>query len=196
MERDLAILIEAEGGVVGCRIYGWKGVWITLGRFQSPDDALVDPSECNWIVRPSGGGAVLHGHDVTVGLAVPMRRSIRGTYRIVTRPLIEALNTAGVSAILAEDIQASQFRTTGPDCFAAISANDVIDPSNHRKVCGCALRRTGRAVLLQASIPIRNPLERPDRLIKAAVAPHLNALDYRTFISTLRINMERFSSSW
>src|SRR4051812_23191761 len=114
MERDIRLLDSAENGVAGCRIYTWDGPWVSLGRFQSPDRDLVDPERSNWVMRPTGGKAVLHGHDVTVGLAVPLRlldltgqRSLKAVYRLVIGPLVEGLRACGIPARLAEETQFS-----------------------------------------------------------------------------------------
>src|SRR5690242_12058496 len=98
MGRDIELLELAEKGQLGCRVYSWDGVWVSLGRFQRPEEALIDPESTKWVTRPTGGRAVLHGHDVTVGLAVPLSilglqgtRSLKAVYRAVTEPLIGAM---------------------------------------------------------------------------------------------------------
>ena len=102
MQRDLALL---NAGEAAFRVYTWEGVWVTLGRNQKPEDVLVDPENTKWIKRPTGGAAVLHGHDVTVGLVLPLKvGSVDSTYRTATEPLIKALNKLGIPAILAADL--------------------------------------------------------------------------------------------
>lgn len=196
MARDLGLLAAAEEGRVGARIYTWNSVWVTLGRFQDPEEALVDPKKVPWIQRPTGGAAVLHGHDITVGLAFPLQSSVRGSYRIATRPLIEALEGAGIPATLAETLDA-RARTpsapTKPDCFAEVSANDLIDPATREKVCGCALRRTRKAVLLQASIPVGLPLAEPRTVIIGGNVGTYRPLNAERFAACLRESVERFA---
>lgn len=167
MRRDSELLARAEAGSLGIRVYGWAGVWVSVGRFQSPERDLIAPGRIKWVLRPTGGKAVLHGHDVTVGLAVPLKllqldgRSIKSVYRVVVAPIVDALHACGVSATLADH---TRFANTGPrtaDCFAFSSSNDVVDPITGRKLCGCALRLTQTAVLVQASIPKGPPLVDP-----------------------------------
>lgn len=177
MARDSRLLERAEDGEPGCRVYGWTGPWVSLGRFQNPERDLVDPEHTNWVIRPTGGKAVLHGHDVTVGLAVPLSmldvtgRQLKPVYRAVVLPIVEAMRACGVAAILGEK------RVAGPsiaaarqtaDCFAIASANDVVDEMTGLKVCGCALRLTDSAVLVQASLPNGRPLVRPEETIRNA----------------------------
>lgn len=167
MSRDSELLAQAEtDGMVHARVYGWTEPWVTLGRFQEPAKDLLPECQVPWVCRPTGGRGVLHGHDITIGLAGPIdedSRSVRTAYRRYAAFLIEALRSCGVEAGLGEALRG--FRATGTrlhgDCFAHVAANDVIDLQTGRKVCGCALRLTAKAVLVQASIPIGPPLVDP-----------------------------------
>lgn len=166
MARDGALLAQRK---LAARVYTWDGPWVSLGISQTPQEALCNPEQTKWVQRPTGGGAVLHGHDVTVGLVMPLEGSVRHAYRAATAPLVEALNAIGVPAILAEDLQYERLRAKLPDCFASVSRNDIVDPVTLKKVCGCALRRTKHAVLVQASIPAGEPLVDPDSVIVGGV---------------------------
>jgi len=172
MRRDTELLSLAEKGDPACRVYAWDGPWVSLGRFQSPEKDLVDPHGTRWVIRPTGGKAVLHGHDVTVGFAVPLsylvnidHRSIRNIYRELIRPVVTALRACGVKAALAEDTRYSNKGNRTADCFAFASPNDIVDEATGLKVCGCALRLTQKAVLLQASVPNGKPLVEPVEVI-------------------------------
>lgn len=181
MARDAALLEHADISGIHARVYSWDGPWVSLGRFQHPVRALIDPDTTNWVMRPTGGKAVLHGHDVTVGLAANLHdlgiadqeaRRVSTVYRAVVGPLVEALCAAGLSSTLAEGT--AHVRNAGhtADCFAHVSPNDVVDPETGEKVCGCALRVTERAVLLQASVPVGKPLVDPARVF---ATPHVPA---------------------
>jgi lipoate-protein ligase A len=163
MARDVVLLQRAEQGQPAARVYSWSEPWVTLGCFQSPDRDLLPGSTVPYVMRPTGGKAVLHGHDLTVGLAIPLStlnlnpRDIKAIYRAVVTPIARALQQSGLPAELGEN---TRFHSKGPrtaDCFAFVSANDVVDQRTGRKVCGCALKVTEQAVLLQASIPSREP---------------------------------------
>lgn len=178
MARDLALLDHLP---LAARVYTWDDVWVTLGHSQVPEKTLVDPGKVKWVMRTTGGGAVLHGHDVTVGLAMELGGSVRHAYRSVTEPVIRALNEVGVPAVLAEDLRLERGGLHLADCFASISRNDIVDPKTMRKVCGCALRRTRNAVLLQASIPAGDPLVVPSDVIVGGVptvGPHIDPATY------------------
>ncbi|MEA2553504.1 MAG: lipoyl(octanoyl) transferase [Fimbriimonadaceae bacterium] len=177
MRLDEDLLKSAELGVAGCRVYSWTEPWITLGKFQSPEKDLMPGSDVPWVLRPTGGKAVLHGHDITVGFAMPLAgssRSLRAVYRAMADPLICALRECGLPAALGEN---TRFSGRGPrvaDCFAYLSANDIVDERTGQKVCGCALKVTRTAALVQASIPAGRPLVDPATVIvggKALVGP-------------------------
>ncbi|HEY0867991.1 MAG TPA: hypothetical protein VGE01_11455, partial [Fimbriimonas sp.] len=152
---------------------------------QKPESTLLRPDETLWVMRPTGGGAVLHGHDVTVGMAMPLTGSVRHAYRAVARPLIRALNAVGVPAVLAEDTRVEHGGLHLPDCFASISRNDIVDPASRLKRCGCALRRTRDAVLVQASIPAGEPLLDAAEVIAGGVPVRGPAIDPRAFRDAL-----------
>ncbi|MBX7135916.1 MAG: hypothetical protein K1X67_24875 [Fimbriimonadaceae bacterium] len=238
MARDLALLehAEADGGI-WARVYGWTGPWVTLGRFQSRERDLLPECPVLSVVRPTGGRGVLHGHDITVGLAGPLvvgahggRGSLRETYRLYVQFLINALRACDVPAVLGESYRGAavppaltetpqeaeplassanlnfssvtsaargafpqEFSQRGrdgratdegkrsADCFAHVAANDVVDERTGVKVCGCALRMTDRAVLLQASIPIGPPMIDPARVFREPSPSTFVALDPGAF---------------
>ncbi len=192
MQRDLDLLLAAEKGIAGCRVYSWEVPCVSVGRFQSIDRGLIDPNAISWVRRPSGGKAVLHGWDVTVGLAVPLAelpvstpRHLEPIYRSTVRPIVAALRACGVDAILAAD---SPYRGSGVhsgDCFAYASPNDVVEATTGAKLCGCALRLTQTAVLVQASIPAANPEIDPESVIVGAKATPVAPWESSSFADAL-----------
>ena len=181
MAADAHLLEAAEGGEMGCRVYSWDGPWISLGKQQLAERDLLDPNLVPWVMRPTGGKAVLHGHDVTVGLALPLAvlaedgeslsRSVRKVYRRIAAPLVAALNDCGICAALGEDTPFARRGVRSADCFAHVSANDIVDARTGLKVCGCALRLTATAVLVQASIPNGRPLVDPQEVFAIPQSP-------------------------
>lgn len=161
MARDAAFLEMDEPRV---RVYEWDRPWVSLGRFQVPEMTMKPGCGVDWVMRPTGGKAVLHGHDLTVGMGVPLaligesEREVKAIYRKVIPVLVGALNAVGIPAALAEETPFVRGAGKVADCFAHVSANDVVDPSLGTKVCGCALRVTSTMVLVQASVPVRIPV--------------------------------------
>ena len=175
MATDAANLdrVQAEG-CIG-RVYQWNGLWVSLGRFQTPDAALLTPEHTNWVMRPSGGKAVIHGSDLTASIAVGLGRlqleprAVRSIYRRMIAPIVSALRASGVRAALAETTVFSGRGQTSADCFAFNSPNDIVDETTGRKLCGCALHVIDRAALLQASIPIGPALANPSDVVVGGV---------------------------
>lgn len=171
MRRDAELLAAAErDGRIGLRVYSWDGPWVSLGRSQTAETALRAGCPVPWCARPTGGKAVLHGHDITIGFAMPMEAladsdgrvpRFRDVYRALARPIIAAMTAAGVPVLLAEDRAGGVGKSQSHDCFAAASANDIVCRAMGIKRCGVALRLTRKAVLLQASIPAAAPLVDP-----------------------------------
>lgn len=185
MSEDARLLWHADEGRAGWRVYGWDGPWVSLGCYQDASKDLLDPELVPWVMRPTGGKAVLHGHDLTVGLALPLSllsevsrieveklaRSLRTVYRFAIAPIVEVLRECGQPAVLGETYSTNEKRQTKnengmrlSDCFAVTSPNDIVHEQTGMKVCGCALKLTQKAVLVQASIPAGPPLVDPHRV--------------------------------
>lgn len=210
MARDQFLLDEAEAGRPGVRLYTWEGPWVSLGRSQDPTRHLAPECPAPWVKRPTGGLAVLHGHDLTVGLALPLaligvgerRRHVRETYRALATPLAEALGVCGVPAQLAESLpHVGEVPTEGSlwggstDCFAHLSPNDIADPSTRLKVCGCAMRIAPRAALVQASIPVGLPLVDPHSVFGVPAASHFVRLEVEAFRAALERSLARIGAA-
>ncbi|MCU0317038.1 MAG: hypothetical protein MUC92_10645 [Fimbriimonadaceae bacterium] len=167
MAIDCSLLIKAEEGMICARVYEWEGPWVSLGKFQRPEKVLLPDAPVQAAARPTGGKAVLHGHDLTIGMALPLlvlhedQRSLVAIYRKVCGPITKALTNAGIPACLADKTPFVRSSGKTADCFAHVSPNDIVDPLSGRKVCGCALQVSAKAVLIQASIPIGEPLVDP-----------------------------------
>lgn len=170
MLRDSAILKIAENGIPSARIYEWEGKWVSLGRFQKESDSQSQFPGLPTVKRPTGGKAVLHDNDLTISIAVPLQqlgcgsRDIKTAYRSLILPIVAALNAVAIPAELAENTKFVKSAGKQFDCFKHISPNDVVDPLTGRKVMGCALQMTEKAVLAQCSIIA--PQEKKERLRK------------------------------
>jgi lipoate-protein ligase A len=200
MGRDAALLIQAESGEPAGRVYGWTGNWVTLGRFQKQEKVLLENAPVDWVQRPTGGKAVLHGHDVTFGLAVPLKslglsdrdcRSVGAVYRRLIRPIVLAMQDAGGDAELAENTPFVRSAGHTADCFAHIAPNDVVNPQTGQKVCGCALKLTQQAVLIQASIPAARPLVDPARVFRNPHSAAWITVDAERFAESLELQLSK-----
>lgn len=178
MARDLELLLHVSQNEITGRIYSWDAPWVTLGHYQVAERALIPGCTVPSIVRPTGGKAVLHGHDLTIGLAASFsalnvgQRELKAAYRKLIIPVVSAMTECGIPAELGENTQFVRSAGKVADCFAHVSPNDVVDPLSGSKVCGCSLKLTDKAILMQASIPVSTPLVDPS-LVFEEPAPQL-----------------------
>ena len=167
------------------RIYTWDSAWVSLGKFQRPETALKTGCAVPRVMRPTGGRAVLHGHDLTIAFFVPTRmlnalgfdqRSVKQIYRWAMNPLVLALRDAGIEANLGDSQRSQNHKSNQSDCFLAISGSDVFDQASGKKVCGSALAVTDAGALIQASIPISKPLVDPSTVFDFPAPPSFVAV--------------------
>lgn len=166
MDFDLNRALALARGQAGpmLRMYGWKPFAVSLGAHQRERD--VDREACAYhgyevVRRPTGGRAVLHAHELTYSLAVPLttmyepKRSIHDIYRDVHILLLKALQTLGTRGL---EFQKSQtdFRVlyrsgqvTMP-CFASSARYELMFEG--RKIVGSAQKLVGEVVLQHGSI--------------------------------------------
>ncbi len=175
----------------GARVYTWDGPWVTLGAFQTASAALLPTCPVRWSPRPTGGRAVLHGHDVTLGLCLPLSAplSVRRVYPVVVGLVVAALRGCGADAHLGRAfVREGKPSSRSADCFGAVSPNDIVD-SLGRKVCGCALKLSESAVLVQASIPVHEPLVDPAQIYEHPAPVHTLDLDAVAFAESLECEL-------
>jgi lipoate-protein ligase A len=73
MAADEAALEWAVRGIASLRFYGWAAPTLSLGYFQ-PHDAVADLpllSALAVVRRSTGGGAIVHHHELTYSLGLP-----------------------------------------------------------------------------------------------------------------------------
>ena len=149
------------------RFYGWSRPTVSLGAFQRLDDArrIADIAMADLVRRPSGGGAIVHGSDLTYALAVPKTHALGGTaqllYTAAHTTLAAVLQTYGVDARLFGD------RPTDADffCFSRRAGGDLVATPPGReasaddpKIMGSAQRRLAGSVVQHGSLLLRpNP---------------------------------------
>lgn len=181
MALDEALLLQAaEGGAPTLRFYEWDQPTLSLGYFQRyADRALHQPSvRCPLVRRTTGGGAILHDHELTYSCAMPsghrLARRAADLYYAIHESIVSALAQMGLVAYLQScdqdvvDLRANGSTggcgttETAPDsrfvsvarepflCFQRRTAGDVI--FNNQKIAGSAQRRRRGAVLQHGSI--------------------------------------------
>lgn len=168
----------ARGGPV-VRLYGWTTTTVSLGAFQPIAAARAEPAiaDAPLVRRPSGGGAIVHGSDLTYAAAVPKSHPLgdrpQAFYAAFHAALVEVLAAQGVPARMCAAGEPAA--RGGPDslfCFDRRAEGDVVVPvagSADAKVLGSAQRRLAAAVVQHGSLLLR----RADRVGAAARHPGL-----------------------
>src|SRR5665213_440644 len=157
MARDLALLDRCIAGAGSClRIYAWARPTLSLGYFQREEDVVEAGATARLGVdvvrRFTGGGAILHHHELTFAVALPpghpwARLDVNESYLEITRPLMAVLKKQGVDVGFRGDAQAS---IKAPHCFAGSACPDLV--VRGRKLFGSAQRRKQGAVLQHGSL--------------------------------------------
>ena len=150
------VLLEAAAGGESCslRIYQWDQATVSLGYFQSGDDPSLASRfpQLPKVKRLSGGGAILHHHEVTYSIAIadghPLAVSPGVLYEEVHRRVIAWLRRMGVEVRLrgeALKLAAEPFL-----CFSRGDARDIV--LGPHKIMGSAQRRRRGAVLQHGAL--------------------------------------------
>jgi lipoate-protein ligase A len=150
------VLLEASAasGSSALRIYEWESATVSLGYFQSAEDPSLEsrfPGLAK-VRRLSGGGAILHHHEVTYSITIadghPLSVSPGVLYEEVHRRVIALLGGWGVRVGLRGE--AIKFVSEPFLCFSRGDARDIV--FGHHKVMGSAQRRRRGAVLQHGSL--------------------------------------------
>lgn len=174
MAADEVLAAEAaEAGRPLVRLYGWAEPTVSLGGFQRLADARAcEPLAALALIRrPSGGGAIVHGSDLTYAVAVPREHrwghDPQVLYDAFHEALVEELRSRGVDAAR----HPGRDRAAGDDqrllCFDRRAHGDVVIASpaaagDGHKILGSAQRRLQGAVLQHGSFLLRSPARVPD----------------------------------
>lgn len=159
MARDETLLLGPDAPPAALRIYGWTPATISLGYFQRYADFEALPSPLNTLAvvrRATGGGAILHDHEVTYCLVLSdsfelARKSPAELYRVAHEAWRTTLGKSGVATDLAPDEFPLPTPRTGPFfCFEKPGRTDLL--LGDRKLLGSAQRRVSGRVMQHGSL--------------------------------------------
>ncbi len=158
MAVDEALLESAvAGGLSTVRWYRWKRATLSIGYFQTLTAALgeIRFRELPVVRRLTGGGAIIHHHELTYSCTLPaahaLARDARELYLMVHQRIIEVLTGFGYAATLrgkTEPARSQEFL-----CFGRGDDFDVV--MGEHKVLGSAQRRRKGAVLQHGSLVLQ-----------------------------------------
>lgn len=164
MAADELLAEEADrrGGPV-LRVYSWSTPTVSLGGFQrlAEAESAVAIAGLPIVRRPSGGGAIIHGTDLTYATAVPRSHPLGHT----PQPLYDAMHSAMVEVLRDLGFDAHLHVPSADDppadcllCFSRRSLGDVVvrrptaEAATAPKVMGSAQRRLGTTILQHGSL--------------------------------------------
>jgi lipoate-protein ligase A len=177
MAVDEALLESAGEGITTLRFYQWSEPTLSLGYFQAvvEREGHAPSHECPLVRRASGGGAIVHDHELTYCLAVPIAQRFgalaNALYDAIHNTLIETLAEWGVRAELHRPT--ANVASIAPQpflCFQRRTPGDVI--CGGAKIAGSAQRRQRGGLVQHGSI----------LLSQSAWAPELPGIEQITAI--------------
>jgi lipoate-protein ligase A len=167
MAVDEVLFASATAGSAPVlRLYEWSGPWLSLGYaqpFSASRGAACRDAGVHVVRRVTGGRAVLHGRDLTYGVAAAaaaLPAGLESSYRLVSDAILAALRELGVEAERAATADAIA-PAADFDCFAIPATDEIC--AGGRKLAGSAQRRAAGAVLQHGSIRLE-----PDPAVAAA----------------------------
>lgn len=173
MAADELLATEAAArGDMCVRLYGWAPTTVSLGGFQRSAAARAETAIAGTplVRRPSGGGAIVHGTDLTYAAAVPKSHPWGGRPQLFYDALHEAMRQAllgcGIEVALwrpppAEPPQIGRARDEDFFCFGRRATGDLVwhdaaaEGGRGHKVMGSAQRRLAATVLQHGSLLLR-----------------------------------------
>ncbi len=179
----------ATGGVPCLRFYRWSGPWLSLGYAQALSDQRrreLRAAGIGLVRRATGGGAVLHGNDLTYMIAVPAANLPAGlveSHARLSTALRAGLRQLGIDAGRSPGTPGGAPRPF--DCFSAPIAEEIV--IRGRKVAGSAQRRVRNCVLQHGSIRVFPDSELGVRTsgLESIRGASLRELDYEVSFAVL-----------
>lgn len=170
---EVLLARAAEQGEAVLRLYRWTPATLSLGYFQRAAERETHAAsrDCTLVRRSSGGGAIVHDHELTYSLSLPITHPAAADpetlYRQTHGLLLRTLAEFGIEAKLNE----KTLVPLGGEpflCFQRRSVGDVIVGAY--KVCGSAQRRRKGAILQHGSILVAASPHAPELLGLAELA--------------------------
>jgi lipoate-protein ligase A len=145
MQKDYENFLRVEeGGGPFFRIYLWKKPVISLGFHQEPRDFPVDV-----VKRPTGGGALLHGWDISFSVVDAREMWGKSPKKIYLRfmgLLKESLERLGLS------LGISNYEGSYREYFCIFQPTFGEITHRGKKLVACAMRMGKRGFLLHGSL--------------------------------------------
>jgi lipoate-protein ligase A len=158
MAIDQALLEAVDAGSPPVlRLYSWSEPTVSLGYFQPLADRRqhADSQELTCVRRSTGGGAIIHDHELTYSFTIPTTAAGSGPrhelYQQTHAAMVRALSDFGVRAVpVWQTIAGQPVEDDAFLCFQRRTQEDLV--VSGYKVLGSAQRKSRRAVLQHGSL--------------------------------------------
>jgi lipoate-protein ligase A len=188
MAVDEALLLSAPRRGPTLRFYQWEEPTLSLGYFQNAAERSIHEASvgCPIVRRSTGGGAILHHHELTYSFVTPMglqdKSASQPLYYAFHETLVEALGELSVEAKLFPGESLQQIGLVEPFlCFQRRATGDVLQ--TNAKICGSAQRRQKEALLQHGSVLLR----------RSDFAPELPGIEDLTHVP---LTAEKLAEIW
>jgi lipoate-protein ligase A len=159
MDDAIARAVGAGCAPPTLRFFAWRQPTLSLGCLQRARDA-ADMDECtrlrvDVVRRPTGGRAVLHDHELTYSLCLPLRGiwrrlSVAESFRLVGEGLVAGVRCLGIDARLGEGPGGVPGSDRAGACFQVRRMPAIL--VDGRKLIGSAQRRWDAVMLQHGSL--------------------------------------------
>lgn len=195
MAIDAALLQAADEQPAApvVRIYQWVEPTVSLGYFQKTDTPLTEPSlrNCPRVRRLTGGGAILHHHELTYSCVIPRTHPLRDeplhVYDVMHQAISSTLADCGATTGFRADFPLSEPAATDRSaepflCFHRSDPRDLAAcgtvTGHHPKITGSAQRRRRGTILQHGSILLRSSPLLPATLGICDLFPAFDVLEF------------------
>lgn len=166
IDEAIMLAVSEKKAPPTVRFYGWQPFCLSVGYGQSMKKE-VDIDACqsqgfDYVRRPTGGRAILHGDELTYSLLVPQDEprvtgGIVESYRRLSVGLVEGLRLLGAKALQADALRGKLEEKTAV-CFDAPSHYEITVEG--KKLVGSAQMRRKSMVLQHGSLPLYGDITR------------------------------------
>ena len=165
MAMDEALLehVARERSSAYIRTYEWSEPTLSLGYFQSLNEALAEPRfrSVPIVRRATGGGALWHDREITYSVIIPadhaFARHAREFYRVIHEAMRDLIRLRGLAVARRGEVSTGLMTGVEPTravrpflCFKDRDPDDLV--SREVKIVGSAQRRRSGAVLQHGSL--------------------------------------------
>lgn len=176
MAADEALLASAQAGLASLRFYAWSQPTVSLGYFQPARKRSTEGplAHLPFVRRPTGGGALVHHHEITYALALPPGPPWQGRESWLWR--MHAIIAAALARLEVQaDLQAVDAAPgfDGLLCFLHRTPSDIVIGT--AKIVGSAQRKARGALLQHGGLLLARSPFAPELLgVEELTARRLN----------------------